>query len=294
MEYSMSKQYDIFDKEFESCIYQEKKLDIVSRGFRFIEGPVWDALNNRLFFNDIKGNAIYTWSENRGLEVFRDNSYMANGNAFDNEGNLITCEHASSRISLTEPNGKYSVLADSYKGKQLNSPNDVIVSRDGTIIFTDPASGRSPGFGVPREQELDFQGVFALKPGNTELELLISDFEMPNGLCLSPDETLLYVNDTRKQHIRVFDYKKTGSVSSGRIFAEFTQDLPGKADGMKIDSFGRIYCTGPGGILVFTQAGNLIGRILVPEQTANFAWGGKNRKTLFITASTTLYSLETR
>ncbi|MCF7944160.1 MAG: SMP-30/gluconolactonase/LRE family protein [Spirochaetia bacterium] len=288
----MSEQYDIFDREFESCIYKEKKLEIVSQGFRFIEGPAWDAQNNRLFFNDIKGNAIYTWSESKGLEVFRDNSYMANGNTFDNEGNLITCEHAASRISLTKPNGEYIVLIDSYKGRQLNSPNDVIVSSDGTIIFTDPASGRSPGFGVPRPQELDFQGVFALKPGNTELDLLINDFEMPNGLCLSPDETLLYVNDTKKQHIRVFDFNKTRITSSGRIFAEFTQDLPGKADGMKIDSFGRIYCTGPGGILVFTQTGKPIGRILIPEQTANFTWGGKDLKTLYITASSTLYSLE--
>jgi gluconolactonase len=280
--------------EFKGHLVGQTELRIVASGFRFLEGPAWDSHQNRLFFNDIKGNAVYTWSQDQGISIFRDNSYLANGNTLDHEGNLITCEHGTSRLSMTRRQGDYEVLASSYCGKALNSPNDVIVRSDGLIFFTDPPAGRSAEFGIPRPQELEFQGVYALDPLDGKLTLLVDDFEFPNGLCLSLDERFLLVNDTSRAYIRVFPISVPNTLPNlgpGRIFAELKQDLPGKADGMKFDSSGLLFCTGPGGILAFNESGKVVGRIYVPEQTANFTWGESELKTLFITASTRLYSI---
>lgn len=300
-------------------------LQILGTGFRFLEGPVWDSRNQRLLFSDIKGNAIYSWADvtagmagsdgsskcigsasphGPGICLFKDNSYLTNGNTLDHQGSLISCEHGTSRLTRTSQGGKYEVLASHYEGKELNSPNDVIVRSDGLLLFTDPPSGRSAGFGIPRPRQLDFQGVYALDPANGELTLLIDDFEFPNGLCLSLDERVLYVNDTRRAHIRAFPISGPGekpSCEQGTVFAEMpvhlpsqesgSEPLPGKADGMKFDSRGTLFCTGPGGVLAYDGAGDLIGLIPVPEQTANFTWGGTDLKTLFITASTRLYSI---
>ncbi len=276
---------------FTHYITDSSELYPVRTGFRFLEGPVWDAAEARLFFNDIKGNAIYVYREDGTLETFRDNSYLANGNTLDREGSLITCEHGTSRVSKTTRDGEYSVLTSQYQGKELNSPNDVIVRSDGLILFTDPTSGRGAGFGIPRTPELDFLGVYSYDPATGETKLLIDDFTFPNGLCLSADERLLYVNDTRDQLIKVYDIDGEGKVSNGRLFTKFVEDLPGKADGLKIDSEGNVFSTGPGGILIFDAAGTLIGRIYIPEQAANFCWGGEDLKTLYITASTTLYAI---
>ncbi len=287
-----TKHIEAVSPAFSDHIIESSELIVVESGFRFIEGPVWDERDQRLFFNDIKGNAIYLIDDKHGLRLFRDNSYLANGNTLDREGNLITCEHGTSRVSKTTREGEYSVLTTSYDGKALNSPNDVIVRSDGLILFTDPISGRGAGFGIPRAPELDFMGVYSYDPKTEVTSLLIDDFSFPNGLCLSPDESLLYVNDTREQLIRVFDIDSSGNLSNGRLWAKFTEDLPGKADGLKIDSAGNIFSTGPGGILVFSPEAELIGRIFVPEQAANFCWGGKDLKRLYITASTTLYRID--
>ena len=294
----MAKTIEALAPSFALHVRGSGPLEAIATGFRFLEGPVWDERAGRLFFNDIKGNAIYSWSPAAGVSLFRDNSYLANGNTLDHEGRLLTCEHGTSRLSRTGREGGYKVLASAYEGKELNSPNDVIVRSDGLILFTDPASGRSAGFGIPRPQELAFQGVYSLHPEG-EPVLLVGDFEFPNGLCLSPDETLLYVNDTRRGHIRAFPIMPPGkegqpapaSLGQGKIFAELPTDLPGKADGMKFDSSGLLFCTGSGGILAFDEGGQVVGRIHVPEQAANFAWGDPDRKTLFIAASTTLYAM---
>jgi gluconolactonase len=182
-------------------------------------------------------------------------------------------------------------LASHYDGKQLNSPNDVVVKRDDHIYFTDPTSGRSAGYGVPREPELPFSGVFRLDPDSGQLTLLLDDFAKPNGLCFSPDESLLYVNDTVRQHIRLFEVTADGGVGNGRLFAELSGDKPGVADGMKVDSQGNVYCCGPGGIHLFTPAGNCLGVIETPEFAANFVFGDEDLRTLYITATTTLYRL---
>lgn len=308
-----------FSSAFEPYLPGAGQLQILASGFRFLEGPVWDPENARLLFSDIKGNAIYAWTAGSigsdgsagaatphgpGISIFKDNSYLANGNTLDHQGRLISCEHGTSRLTRTSVDGSYEVLASHYDGKELNSPNDVIIRSDGLILFTDPPSGRSPGFGIPRTRQLDFQGVYALDPVNGKLSLLIKDFEFPNGLCLSLDESLLYVNDTRRAQIRSFKLSAPGTTPScdeGIVFTEMpkllpsqkpgSEPLPGKADGMKFDSTGTLFCTGPGGVLAYDKAGNLIGVILVPEQTANFAWGGPDMKTLFITASTRLYCI---
>jgi len=237
-------------------------IELVKTGFDFTEGPIWHSGEQSLIFSDILGNSIYSWSEFAGLKTLRLNSYMANGNAYDQQGRILTCEHATSRLTRTDfaNGGEYEVLASHYQGRELNSPNDVVVKRDGTIYFTDPTSGRSDGFGIPREPELIFSGVFRLEPESGNLTLLIDDFAKPNGLCFSRDELLLFVNDTVRQHIRVFDVLPDGGIENGRLFADLTG-----------------------------QSGELLGVIETPEFAANFVFGDADQQTLYITASTSLY-----
>ena len=173
----------------------------------------------------------------------------------------------------------------------MNSPNDICVHSDGSVYFTDPTSGRSEGYGIPRQPELPFSGVYRLNPETRELTLLVDDFAKPNGLCFSRDETRLFVNDTIRQHIRVFDVLADGTLGHGQLWARLEGELPGVADGMKVDSQGRIYACGPGGIHVFAPDATCLGLILMPEHTANFAWGDDDLCSLYITASTSLYRL---
>ena len=271
----------------------DSQIEPVVAGFDFIEGPIWHPRDRSLIFSDILGNSIYRWSESAGLATLRRNSYMANGNAYDRKGRVVTCEHATSRLTRTDfaNGGELEVLASHFEGKQLNSPNDVVVKSDGSIYFTDPDSGRSAGFGVPRERELPFSGVYRFNPEAEELTLLVDDFAKPNGLCFSQDELLLFVNDTMRQHIRVFDVLADGAVGNGRLFANLTGDKLGVADGMKIDQAGNLYSCGPGGIHVFNPGGELLGVIETPEFAANFVFGDDDLQTLYITASTSLYRL---
>jgi gluconolactonase len=214
---------------------------------------------------------------------------MSNGLTYDRQGRLLTCEHASSRVTRTEADGRIVPLATHYAGKQLNSPNDIVCKRDGGIYFSDPPYGRAAFYGVERPQELAFQGVYRVGGDPLHPTLLVDDFDRPNGLCFSLDESLLFVNDTARQHIRVFDVAPDGALRHGRLFAETKGDKPGAPDGMKIDSAGNVYCCGPGGIHVFDPDGGLREVIETPEYTANFAWGDDDYRSLFVTASTSLY-----
>jgi len=234
---------------------------------------------------------MYRWSKADGITLFRKPSQMANGNTYDRQGQLLTCEHATSRITRTEHDGSILVLVSHYHGKELNSPNDIVVKHDASIYFTDPNSGRGPYYGVPREQELLFQGVYRLDPEGKSLTLLVDDFSKPNGLCFSLDEKHLFINDTNRQHIRVFDVRPEGTLTNGRVWAETIGEGVGAPDGMKIDQEGNLYCCGPGGIHLFDARANCLGVVRMPEHTANFAWGDDDLCNLFITASTTLYRL---
>ena len=204
---------------------------------------------------------------------------------------MLTCHHATSRVTRVEHDGSIKVIASHYQGKQLNSPNDIVVKSDGAIYFTDPMSGRSERYGVPRESDLGFAGVYRLEPESGELILLVDDFELPNGLCFSLDEKQLYINDTRRFHIRVFDVLDDGTITNGRIWAETTGEGIGVPDGMKFDSAGNLYSCGPGGIHVFDADATCLGRILIPEHTTNFIRGDTDYKSLYITAATSVYRL---
>ncbi|WP_420628479.1 SMP-30/gluconolactonase/LRE family protein [Candidatus Leptofilum sp.] len=278
--------------DFYRLIDLQSTLELVAAGFDFVEGPVWHPTYKSLLFSDILGNSLYSWRADVGVMKRNRHSYMANGNAYDHDGRLLTCEHATSRLTRTDlTNGTYEVLATHYQGKQLNSPNDVIVKQDGTIYFTDPPSGRSAGYGIPREQELPFNGVYRLDPANSELTLLIDDFAKPNGLCFSQDESLLYISDTTRQNIRVFEMLADGGLGNSRLFANLVGDKPGVADGLKIDSQGNVYSCGPGGIHIFTVKGDCLGIVETPEPAANFVFGDDDLCSLYITATTSLYRL---
>ena len=250
---------------------------------------MWNGKTRELTFSDMPGDIVRKWSAENGVTVFRQPSGKANGHYFDLEGRLVSCEHANSRVIREEHDGSITVLATHYDGVELNSPNDVIVKSDGTIYFSDPTYGRMDVFGLLREQELDFQGVYRIDPGSSDLALLASDFLQPNGLTFSLDEKQLFINDTDRGHVRVFDVAADGSISGGDVWAVPKGPGDGGCDGMKIDSKGNLYTTGPGGIFVYTPDATCLGVIQVPEVTANFTWGDDDLKTMYITASTSLY-----
>ncbi|MEO0836773.1 MAG: SMP-30/gluconolactonase/LRE family protein [Cyanobacteria bacterium J06642_3] len=259
------------------------QVEKVAEGFEFTEGPIWHP-DGFLLFSDIPANTIYKWQPQQKPEIFRQPSGNANGNTLDKSGRLVTGEHGNRRVSRTEANGEVITLASQYQGKQLNSPNDLVVKSDGSIYFTDPPYGIKP-----EQEELGFYGVYRLEQDGT-LTLLVDDFVRPNGITLSPDETKLYVNDSQEGHIRVFDVQSDGTLANGKLFAELKPPSEaGAADGMKIDIKGNVYSTGPGGVWVFSPKGELLGIIETPEPPANIAWGDSDHKTLYITANTGLY-----
>jgi gluconolactonase len=284
-------EFDVRDSRLLDVIAPDAELEIALSGFQFTEGPVWHPTDHHLMFSDIQGNTIYRWAPGGDLQVFRVNSHLANGNTYDRQGRLLTCHHGTSRVTRTESDGSVTILAAHYNGQQLNSPNDIVVSRDGAIYFTDPPYGRSESHGIPREQELDFYGVYRLDPVSGDLTLLVDDFERPNGLCFSLDETQLYIDDSARHHIRVFDVQADGTLANGRIWAETSREGHGVPDGMKIDSAGMLFACAAGGVHVFTSDAVCLGVIHIPEHAANFCWGDADLRTLYITASTSVYRL---
>jgi gluconolactonase len=263
-------------------------LERVATGFGFTEGPVWRG--DHLVFSDIPNSRTVRYRllpEGPEITTFRHPTGNANGMTLDRQGNVLACEHTTRRVARIDSHGEVTTLVDAFEGKRLNSPNDVVVRSDGTVFFTDPP------YGLPRMsvgKELAFNGVFRLAPNGT-LHVLADDFERPNGLAFSPDEKTLYVDDSARFHIRAFAVEADGSVSGGDVWAELKPraDERGVPDGMKVDSEGHVFCTGPGGVWVFGDNGRPIGRIVMPEVTANLAWGDADWRTLYMTASTSLY-----
>ena len=258
-------------------------LEKLFGGLKFTEGAVWHP-NGFLLFSDIPADTIYKWNTKDKLSTFRHPAGNPNGNTLDKENRLITAQH-NRKLTRTEKNGKITVLAERYGNKRLNSPNDVVVKSDGSIYFTDPP------YGIKKEQEeLGFYGIYRWQENG--LTLLNKEMVRPNGIAFSPDEKKLYVSDSEKLHIKVFDVKPDGTLSKGRVFAE----LPGSTDkgvpdGMKVDLLGNIYCTGSGGIWIFSPTGQLLDKINVPQKATNLAWGNLDYKTLYITAGNSVYKI---
>ena len=277
------------DERFRQVVGEDAPVEELATGFDFTEGAVWNHVDGYLIFSDMPGNVMRKWTAADEIQVFRQPSNMANGNTYDLQGRLVTCEHATSRVTRTEQDGSITVLASHYDGKELNSPNDVIVKSDGSIYFSDPSFGRMEYYGVARAAELDVRGVYRLDPDSGDLTLLVDDFDQPNGLTFSLDERHLFINDTMRAHIRVFDVAADGGLSNGRVWAELTGERDGLADGMKIDSEGNLYTAGPGGVQVFAPDATCLGVIYVPQGVANFTWGDADLRSLFINAGTSLY-----
>ncbi|HEX3236997.1 MAG TPA: SMP-30/gluconolactonase/LRE family protein [Gaiellaceae bacterium] len=277
------------------------EVEQLGTGFTFTEGPIWNPSGNFLLFSDMPGDTRRRWDEQSGVTEVAKPSNKGNGMTLDAEGRLIVCEHVTSSVVRINPDGTgggREVLASHYEGKELNSPNDVIVHSSGAIYFSDPTYGRMPVFGVEREQELDFQGVYRIPPGGGDPQLLADDFVQPNGLCFSPDESLLYINDTDRAHIRVFDTEDDGSISKGRVLADGigTGDLESGelVDGMKCDEHGNVWVTGPKGVWIFTPSGEYLGIVEIPEGVGNLHWGGPGWSWLFVPATTSLYRVATK
>ena len=272
--------------QFWNLIDRDAKLGRVATGFGFTEGPVWDQ-SGFLYVSDETINKIYRLHlDGKKEEVIALGD--PDGNTFDRQHRLIDCASVLRAIIEVTPDGKYKILADRYEGKKFNSPNDVIVGPDGALYFTDPTLDLVAG----EKQEIPFQGVYRLDAkGN--IRLLTKDLTQPNGLAFSPDGKHFYVDDSEQRNIRVYDVAHDGTLTNGRIFGEEPGGKDdGVPDGMKVDQNGNIFVTGPKGIWVWDAKGNHLGTIVMPEQPANLAWGDKDYRTLYITATTSVYRLE--
>ena len=282
-------------------VVESAEAERLATGFEFTEGPVWSVDGGYWLFVDIRRNLIFRMAPGGEPEIFRENSNGSNGLTFDLRGRLLMCEGAGRRVTRMEADGSITPVAERSDGKRLSSPNDVVVRSDGSVYFTNPR-GRI----AESERELDFAGVHRIDPhGN--VAAATGELRFPNGIAFSPDESVLYVAVTRRddgcveekergevcahQVIRAFDVAANGSLSNERVFANMHSAADGVPDGMKVDSEGRVYCTGPEGCWVFDPAGNPIGIIRLPEIPANCAWGGPDHQTMLFTARTSVYSM---
>jgi len=283
--------FETIEPEFDRFVLGNAPVKQLATGFDWVEGPVWFGDAGCLLFSDIPNDRILRWTPGSGITTYRQPSNYANGHTRDRQGRLISCEHGTRSVSRTEPDGTITVIADSFDGKPLNSPNDVIVARDGGIWFTDPHYGIMTNYeGYAAEQE-NACVVYRADPASGALDVMVDDMNCPNGLAFSPDEARLYVADTGRmftkdaQEIRVYDMKD-GRPANGRHFHTIS---PGCADGMRVDSDGNLWSSAADGVHCIAPDGRLLGKILVPELVSNICFGGRARHQLYITATTSLY-----
>jgi gluconolactonase len=286
--------FEAFDPAFKHFVMGNAPVKRIAEGFSWVEGPVWFGDANCLLFSDIPSNRIMRWTPGLGTSVHREPSNFSNGHTRDREGRLISCEHGARRVTRTEHDGTITVIADSFGGKRLNSPNDVVVTSDGTIWFTDPHYGIMTNYeGFKSEQELPCN-VYRVDARSGRLDSVLTDFNCPNGLAFSPDERRLYVADTGRMfaadptHIRCFDVDSDFKLSGGAIFHVID---PGCADGIRTDTDGNLWSSAADGVHCLSPAGALLGKILVPELVSNLCFGGRGKHQLFITATTGIYTI---
>ena len=288
------------DPRFDALVPADARIEKLADGFVFTEGPVWDRAESRLLFSDVRGNGVYQWTESGGTSPFIEpvfegdrtglRSVSSNGLTLDAEGRLVMCEHGNRLISRVEADGTRTTLVDSFDGSRLNSPNDAAYASDGRLYFTDPGSALEGRDASPL-RELDFNGIYRLSPDG-ELELLYRDQSRPNGIALSPDESILYVanSDPEQKVWMAYDLGEDG-VSNPRVFFDVNDETAeGAADGLKVDDAGNLFATGPGGVWVIAPDGTHLGSIMPDEVPANVAWGDDGR-TLYMTARTGLYRI---
>ena len=290
-----SKRIEQLTPELEKIIAPSEPINDLADGFGGAqgpaEGPLWWKEGRYLLFSDIHNNRRMKYVPGGAVSVFLEPTNRANGLTRDLQGRLIACEHDSRRVTRLELDGSLTVVAKSFQGRRLNRPNDVVVKSDGCIYFTDPWTSPLP----PEEWDLTFSGVYRITPDLGTMSLLVPDFVLPNGLAFSPDESVLYINDTRRRHIRAFDLMPNGMLArqTDRVFADLSGDEPGVPDGMKVDVQGNVYCGGAGGIWVMDPRGKKLGRIVHgAPATTNIAFGGDDWKTLYFTSRNHLGSLK--
>lgn len=307
---------DRLDPAIDQIVPKGSKLERVATGFKWVEGPVW--LHGSLYFAEIPSDSIRKWTPGTGVSMFLTPSGYeghtpyggpesgSNGMTVDNRGRLTVAGHAQRdvyRLEDLNPTARITILADSYQGKKLNSPNDLVYRSDGSLYFTDPPYGLRTQSDQDPEKQLNVNGVYRIphaleqtagaKPKSSELQLLVSDLPRPNGIAFSPDEKYLYVDNSEPKKIWMrYRVQPDGSLADGKLFYDATADTrPGAPDGMKVDEKGNVYSTGPGGVWIFTPEGKPLGTIVMPERSANVAWGGPDHKTLYIMASSSIYRI---
>jgi gluconolactonase len=288
--------FEFHDPRFQALALSNTQLQVLYDQCRWAEGPVWFNDGGYLLWSDIPNERILRWLPEQGVSVYRAQSNFANGNTRDLQGRLVTCEHGTRRVTRTEVDGSITVLADRFDGKRLNSPNDVVVHRDGGVWFTDPTYGilnDYEGFKADQEQEGCF--VYRLDPHSGELTCVARDFVQPNGLAFSPDGNTLYVADSGRSHdtqaphhIRALEVIEGCRLGQSRVFAEVAPGIP---DGFRVDVQGNLWTSAGDGVQCFAADGTLLGKILIPEKVANLTFGGPKRNRLFIAASTSLYAI---
>jgi gluconolactonase len=293
---------EVRDPGLHDLVAPDVPIDRIASGLGFTEGPVWRG--GALFFSDIPNKRIARWRRlPEGPELTTFATGMSNGLTLDRQGRVLAAEHDGRRVTRIAADGTRTVLAERFQGKRLNSPNDIVVKSDGTIYFTDPPYGvrpLPPGTVRPagwwtqpiegREQTV--QGVYRLTEDGT-LTLVADDFALPNGLAFSPDESVLYIDDSAHKHIRALDVRPDGTLTHSRILLDMASNDPGVPDGLKVDARGNVFSTGPGGVWVCRANGTLLGRIVLPELPANLAWG-EDGSVLFVTARTSVYRVPTK